>query len=387
MRKGLKKTLLFIVTGLLAAMLTNGCGDSDSNGSGRFDKGTDGAFVVTSDYTTGSYSAIDLETLVAGNDLPATTGIVHSDCVAVSFKDKIYLVNRLGADNITVLDTEDLSTAVSQFSVGDGLNPHDIAFVSNSKAYVALYASNNLLVVDPTDIGNEIQGTIDLSSFADTVNDPTDGAIEATALEIVGDYLFVLLQRYDMTTYSANADGLIVVIDTNDNTIVDTDAATEGVQAITLTGRNPQFMEYDNNSGKLIVSETGGYFAADGGFETVDPDTFEAEGFIISETDTYTAAGPFAVIDGSIFVAIAEGYGSPVVMEYSFDADTMTCSKVQDIFTATAYLPCLTADGYDRILITDRDSTSPGVRFYDPETGILGAAIDVGLPPAAIVTF
>jgi hypothetical protein len=126
------------------------------------------AFVTTTDYATGSYSTIDLSDLSASVNLPSTTGIIESDNTAVYFNNKVYIINKFGFDNITVLKVSDLTTAIKQFSTGNGTNPQDMAFVSDTQAYVSLLGSNDVLVVDPTESsGNEITGTIDLSVFLD----------------------------------------------------------------------------------------------------------------------------------------------------------------------------------------------------------------------------
>ena len=44
-----------------------------------------------------------------------------------------------GQDNILVLDAMDLRTPLTQFSVGNGANPHDIEIVAPDKAYVTRY--------------------------------------------------------------------------------------------------------------------------------------------------------------------------------------------------------------------------------------------------------
>lgn len=377
---------LSVIIGMVYLSMLTGCSDSGS-GANPFQRGTNSAFVVTSDFTTGSYSAIDLDTLTATNDIPANpAAVIHSDCNVKYFNGKIYLVNRLGADNITVLDVDALETVVNQFSVGNGANPYDIAFISDTKAYVALYASNELLVVDPTDTGDEIKARIDLSTYVDAQD--TDGIVEANSLTIVGDYLFVSMQRMDMNTYAVPGTSVIAVINTDDNALVDVDDSTDGTQGIVLTGKNPQFMSYDPTLNKLLVSETGSYFAADGGIEIVDPYTFSAEGFVLEEGDDVgNAMGPFVVIGNKLYAAIAVGYGNPVVMEFQYNAGANSFGKIKDIFTATAYLPSLSADGFNRLIIPDRNLTNPGVRFYDTAAETLGDPVYVGLPPKEVVTF
>ena len=118
--------------------------------------------VVTSDFQTGSISFI-----AADIDIPVEKNLltIHGDAIARYRDGKVYIVSRLGQDNILILARSDLSQPVIQFSVGNGSNPQDIAFAADDKAYVSRLNSTGLLIVDPT-LGTTV-GEIDLSSFAD----------------------------------------------------------------------------------------------------------------------------------------------------------------------------------------------------------------------------
>ena len=99
------------------------------------DTGVEELFVVTTDYSVGSYSTVDLADWFTDNSI----GSIHSDAVAQYYRNKIYVINRLYGDNIEVFDVSDLTTPILQFSTGSGSNPQHIAFVSEEKAYVSLY--------------------------------------------------------------------------------------------------------------------------------------------------------------------------------------------------------------------------------------------------------
>ena len=77
-------------------------------------------FVSTTDFVTGSYSTVNLRLASVAADLPAVPGIVEGDNGAVYFNDRVYVLNRFGFDNVTVLAADDLSRAVRQFSTGNG---------------------------------------------------------------------------------------------------------------------------------------------------------------------------------------------------------------------------------------------------------------------------
>ena len=84
-------------------------------------------------------------------------------------------------------------------------------------------------------VGNEIRSRIDLAGYLEPNDD--DGLVEAGPVALVGRYLFVALQR--LSDFVAATDSLLAVIDTTDDSLVDVDPGTAGVQGIVLAGRNP----------------------------------------------------------------------------------------------------------------------------------------------------
>lgn len=107
------------------------------------------------------------------------------------------MLNRLNRDSIQVLEPSYGFITVSELSLGLKVNPVDMEFASASKAYVSLYGSSRLLIVDPTYM--TITGSIDLGSYAEPVSlgAVPDGIPEMNGLKIVGDSLFVCVQRLD----------------------------------------------------------------------------------------------------------------------------------------------------------------------------------------------
>ena len=95
------------------------------------------AFVVTTDFSTGGLSAIDLDT----RQVASQVATVHSDATLRVYGRIIYVVNRFGQDNIQVIDPDGSYATLRQFSTGNGSNPQDIVLVSFHKAYVSRYAT------------------------------------------------------------------------------------------------------------------------------------------------------------------------------------------------------------------------------------------------------
>ncbi|MEK7330969.1 MAG: hypothetical protein AAB113_09215, partial [Candidatus Eisenbacteria bacterium] len=82
----------------LAALLA-GCSPSGSI-TAPFTFGADQAFVLTSDFSTGGLSVIDLDT----RQVAVNVAKVHSDATLRVHGGLIYVVNRFGQDNIQVID-------------------------------------------------------------------------------------------------------------------------------------------------------------------------------------------------------------------------------------------------------------------------------------------
>ena len=132
------------------------------------------AVITTTDYSSGSFSSLDLGT----NTVTQDHLTIHSDAAVRTYRDKVYILNRLGQDNVIVLNRSDLKTPLIQYSTGNGSNPHDMAFVSEEKAYISRYERTQLLIVNP--ITGDSLGAVDLSGFADA-----DGLPEMISARVV----------------------------------------------------------------------------------------------------------------------------------------------------------------------------------------------------------
>src|SRR5262249_22797232 len=151
------------------------------------------------------------------------------DAVVRKHGGLVYVVNRLFADNVQVLDPAQQFATRIECSTGNGTNPHDIAFLSDDKAYVTLFKRSNLLIVNPAALLNcdgFTLGSIDLSSLADA-----DGNPDMDQMAIVGDRLYVSLQRLDIHTVlrTPATNAALAVIDTTTDQLLG---------SIELTGEN-----------------------------------------------------------------------------------------------------------------------------------------------------
>ena len=334
-----------------------------------------GLFVITTDYSTGSTAFLAADAEEAEVNLLG----IHSDAVGHYHDGRVYVVNRLGQDNILVLDAMDLRTPLAQFSVGNGTNPHDIEIVAPGKAYVTLYDRASLLVVDPRD-GAEL-GEIDLSAFADA-----DGLPEVSQIVRIGERCYLSCQRLDRDSGWEPADvSYLIVVDIATDTLVDVDPDAEGVQGIRLSAANPNGMAVTGE--QIAVGVVVNFGDRSGGVEIVDTAANRSLGLALSEEDlggditSMVLVGP----DRGYAVVADENFANSV---RSFDLSRGTVGAPLEN-TSGGFIPDLAADG-DRLIVADRgsfsDPASAGLKFYDAATGaFLRGPIDTGLPPSSIV--
>jgi outer membrane protein assembly factor BamB len=326
--------------------------------------------VTTTDYQTGHFATIKIEDqTVKKYDLD-----LSSDAVAKTINHKIYVINRLGQDNITIFSPEDFSSPLIQFSTGNGSNPHDIVLVSDDKAYITLYEKGYLLVVNPN-TGAELK-RVDISSYADS-----DGIPEADQMIIIGNIVYITLLKLDRAhQYQPAANGEILMIDKRNDSIVG---------SIKLAGQNPYDIAYSELMNKLIISETGSFYdLTDGGIETIDLDIYQPSGLIISEVDLGGNITEFAMKPSSsqgYIIVTDSSYNTSIV---SFDLEQAI--KLKDILKPNmGFIYSGIAVTEEKLLVGDRSVKNPGVRIISTVTDeeITTKPIDTGLPPFSITVY
>lgn len=333
-----------------------------------------GLFVTTTDYQSGSAA------FLAPGATEAEVNLlnVHSDAVARYRNGRIYIINRLGQDNVLVLDPNNLRTPLLQFSTGNGTNPQDIAIVAPNKAYISRYESAELLIVDPQ-TGAE-RGTVDLSVFADA-----DGLPEMSSMVQIGTRVYVACQRLDRNNgFAPVGDSYLAVIDTGTDALVDMNPGVDGVQGIRLAATSPYSMVAVGH--QIILSEVAGFGDQKGGIEVIDADTGTSHGLVISETQLGGDVTGLAMVDQEKGYAVIS------------DANFANFVKPVDLKSGAVgaaleghshgFTPDLAIDG-NRLIVADRGTFdnpgAAGLLIYDATTGVLSAGpISTGLPPSSI---
>jgi hypothetical protein len=330
--------------------------------------------VATSDFQTGS-----LASFAPGVTQPRTNLLlVHGDVAVRYHAGLVWVLNRLGQDNVLVVDPAAPEVPLRQFSVGNGSNPQDIAFAGAAKAYVSRLESPRLLIVDPRN--GEPRGEIDLTPLADA-----DGIPEATDMQMVGSRLYVACQRLDRNgSWGPTAGSVLAVIDTTTDALVDMDTAIDGIQGLALTAANP--ISLTAIGGKLVVGGSAFFGDQTGGVEVLDLERGTSTGLRVSET----ALGG----DLTSLVMVSSRRGYAVVSDASYRNSVVPLDLIDGTVGpplaghSGGYTPDLAFDG-TRLIVADRgtfaDPNAAGVLFYDAATGeLLTGPISVGLPPAAL---
>ena len=75
---------------------------------------------------------------------------LHSDPAVRAFGGDIYILERMGRDNVTKYNARNVTRAVYNRNLGSGLNIQDIVVVSETKAYISANGSSDLIVFNPS---------------------------------------------------------------------------------------------------------------------------------------------------------------------------------------------------------------------------------------------
>jgi hypothetical protein len=355
-----------IATAALIAALSCACDVEDQHQqlAGR------AALVITTDYQSGSYSAVRL----TDHQTVASIEVIHQDatCRFDPLTKKPLIVSRLGADAIEIVDPEQSWQVVGEYSVGAGSNPQDIAVVSENRAYVSRLGEPSLLVVHP--LSGDVQGEVDLTGYADA-----DGLPEPVGLYHLDGKVYALLLR------------LVNMTETGVSTLLVIDGPSGAIEdEVELSAPNPSGrLRYSTAIGRLVIISTGEFGDhGDGCVETYDPATGSLSGPLITEqalggdlVDAVIAAEDrgFAVIGETIGSA-----GNSRVVGFDPQAGT----KTADLIVAETFdhLSLELSPAGDELWVPDRRPDSPGIRIFDVATNseITTAPIDVGLPPFVI---
>lgn len=326
MNKIKKQSLL----ALAAAGLTFGlvaCGDDSSSSSSVGPEEESNSVTLTgvvfgSDYKTGELRWIDKDEKISEKSLS-----FHQDSKVIINGSDLYVLERLGADNITRINAAKLESdgedAVNwQVSLDDGANPVDMAF-SGDEAWVALQNADSLVKISTKN--GKVSKSIKTGKFA--YEGETSPYV--ADIELNDGKLYVLIQRYtyDAATYTSTYPlGLLAIYDAKDGALKDT---------IQLKAKNPTAMAFVDD--ELYVASNGEYNLEGGtdadenrGIEKVNLKKKSSE-LIVTGKKLGGGISAFATEDGIAYVGIYKAWGNvPLVKVDLAKKEVKTIEGVAD---------------------------------------------------------
>ncbi len=281
-----------------------------------------GAYFAT-DYKSGELRWIDKDGKISGKSIS-----FYQDSKLIANGGDLYVLERMGADNISLWDPEKLDDGAKeavlwQVSLDDGANPTDMAF-DGTKAWVALQNADSLIQVSTED--GKISKSIKTSAFS--AKGETSPYV--ADIELRDGNLYVLMQRYTydaenwVTTYPK---GLVAVYDASSGELKDT---------IQLATKNPTAMSFFD--GVLYVATQGEYNESYGtdadenrGIEKVDLDKKTSKLFVSGEK---LGGGIYAFVsEGNVaYAAVYKSYGDVPLAKVNLESGDI--KMVKDIADA-----------------------------------------------------
>lgn len=322
----------------LAAILLAACSDDDNNNrasGGSLDTVTlpepannvriYSASVVTVDpsYVGGAVQLANINYEKNQTALsPEVISQTQSDFAVSAYGDHFYHIGRHDIDSLYKYAFSDPETQLYQGDFAEGYdllngendsNAYEIVFVNATKAYMVRYGSTKAWIINPsaTTEANFKIGELDLSAYSDG----SDGVPEMSAAKIVGDKLFIVMQRLDNwcidetdTDYA-----YVAVFDTKTDTEIDVNSANDvnGLKGIPLSVRNPSTLDYQKDIGLVVAGVGGGILSCaqanrySGGIEVIHPGNYQTT-LLIDDGDE--ANHPYDFISGARVLDKNNGY-------------------------------------------------------------------------------
>ncbi len=329
--------------------------------------------LTTSDYISGNTAMYDI---VTGKFTDNILGHFQ-DAYVRTHRENVYIIE--GGDNSSImkLDMNAPGKPLWQYSVGAGSNPHDIVFIPGEqflKGYVLRYNKPAIWVVnlDASKTTDFKIGEIDISAWKDA-----DGSPEAHLGFYHDGYAWIVLQRYDLSGFTAGT-AVLLKIDPKTDTVADLDPVKAGVQGANLIRRNP--VAGSLIGGVLYLAGTT-YSASDEGVWSVNlRDPVNGQKVVLSEK---TLGSPAA----GLYVANS-AYGIVTVFDDSWNA----VPKPFNPETGELYdpLPVPDAGGgmalvNGTLYIGSRNKSRPALYAVDPKKNTVTAGpYPTSLPPLTI---
>jgi DNA-binding beta-propeller fold protein YncE len=361
------------------------CGDNGNNATpdaSHVDPMTDGGHVIAprvavvgADFQTGTgtLSKIEVGNLEVTQNVRA--GAATGDPVLRTHGSELFIINRFGFNNITILDAKTLQL-VDQISTGANSNPQDVAVVGQ-KLYVAALGSKGVIVIDRT---NGMKTEIDLA----TPLGDADGQPDCVSVYAVGTKVFAACSM--QTNFKSVLDSKVAVIDTTTDTYV---------ASATLPYKNPfgffqRAPEGSTFTGDLLIPLVDfGVF----GDNTMPPmlqtrcvaristGANLTAGCALQNADLggYPANLSVSADGKTLYMAIEESFSVGKLRAYNLETGTLAPDPIGASTTIIDVAACPNGD----VAATDSATNMAGVRVYRGTTERTTSALSIGNTPVA----
>lgn len=322
------------------------------------------AFAVATDYfSAGVATAIELPSLAVHQNVAA--GVASTDPVVRHFGGKLYIVNRFGHDNVTILDAASYEL-LAQISTGAGSNPQDVAVVGTT-LYLPALGSAGVVVLDEADPGAP-PDLVDLSAL-----DPADGLPDCTSIEVVDETLYVACGMLD-ETFAPRGPGRVVTIEQGGSVGPAVELAFANPVGRLVRGPVDSPLE-----GDLLIATVPDFSApsAGGCVERLRPGAeLEALGCLVDNAALGGYASAYEYGAGKVWIAVSASFTEARLLRFDMGGGLEAQPRSPAAQQVTDLAVCPSGD------LVVNDLAGGGLRVYRPDGGELTTAVlDLGQPP------
>lgn len=341
--------------------------------------------IVSASSEEGSLSVYDVESM----DIQTDITTFHHDAGLVLHKNLIYVVNRLGADNIQALDIEDGYATRWQYSVGNSTNPQTMA-ISGDRGFIPLLGDAQVMIVDLT-AEDEASFILDERIDIDPIADWDGSKADVGTVFTHDGVLYVVSQGIgDDWACAPDAHSQLLAFDTE--TLAPA-PVFEGESTLDLALCNAGGIAVVGDT--LYVQSIGAYrYSAenpedDGGIEAIDIATGAYKGVILTETQA-NESDVFQIypsIDGTgLWVNLAGGSAFAEQKLHFLDLSGDTPELSPSFYDGYVWS---ISESEEFLFVTDRTQDREGLYIVNKETRELeiSEGIDTGLPPRGSLLF
>jgi YVTN family beta-propeller protein len=320
---------------------------------------------------TGVLSKLDVAPMMMNQNVVAS--VVQGDPVLRQYGDKLYVINRFGSNNVTILDAKTLQFQ-EQISTGANSNPQDVAVVGE-KLYVPATGTAGVVVLTA---GSTATTTIDLSAL-DTAG-ANDGKPDCISAYAVGTKVYVVCAVLD--NFAGVEVGKVAVIDSATDTMV-TSVAMNYANPYGFLERAPMDSTY---TGDLLIPSVPSFSNyATGCIERISTGATPTTGCGLTNQEMGGFANRLSVAhDGSLLYIAVGTYDSnfmnPTGKLKGIDLESgmlWTAPLSTDAQMIVDVAACPLGD----VVATDQTFGAAGLRVWRGVTERTTSAMSIGLPP------